>query len=86
MLYTFKTLRKIKTSQFCKYANGEIYTCEVPDLLSKTSTLLELINYANKFDNAIHLRWVDYEMVDIEVKVILKEEKSKQRKWKDHGS
>lgn len=85
MLYTFKTLRKIKTSQFCKYANGEIYTCEVPDLLSKNATLLELINYANKFDNAIHLRWVDYELIDIELKVSVKE-KSKKMKWKDHGS
>lgn len=85
LYYSFKTLRKINGGDFCKYTNGDIYLCNIPDLLSKTATMLELINYANKFDNAVHIRWLDHELVDVEVIVHRPEEKSKKRKWKDHG-
>lgn len=67
MNYYFKTLRKIKTGQFCKYLDGVIYVCEIPELLSEKAVIDDLKVYSKKYDNAVGIEWDKYEIIDVEI-------------------
>lgn len=84
MVYVFKTLRRKSDKHFCKYLSGEIYLCEIPELLSKKATMNDMINYASKFDNAVGIKWENYEIIEIEVNGNV-ENKRNSKKWVDHS-